>query len=71
MQQETPQPSVQQRDGTAPSSNEHVSTPGLMAVVNAMLVGVPAAYAASRSVLITVITGAIAFGVVLMWRWIR
>jgi len=71
MRQETPHLPARRRDEATPSPNEQSGTPGLMTVVHAMLVGIPAAYAACHSVLITLITGAVAFGVVLLWRWIR
>lgn len=68
MQQESPYLPAEPRNGAAPSSEQ---APGLMTVVNAMLVGVPAAYVGSGSILVTVITAAVTFGVVLTWRWIR
>jgi hypothetical protein len=71
MQRESDHPPVGRRNGGRPSENDHGGTPGLVAVVNAVLVGVPAAYAACHSVLITLVTAAVAFGIVLIWRRIQ
>jgi len=71
MQQGSPYLPVEQRNDAAPPPNDPSGTPGLMTVVNAMLVGVPAAYVGSRSILVTVITAVVTLGVVLTWRWIR
>ncbi|GLY80527.1 hypothetical protein Airi01_087940 [Actinoallomurus iriomotensis] len=71
MQQGFPHLPVKQRNDAAQPPNEPGGTPGLMTVVNAMLVGVPAAYAGSHSILVTAITAVVTLGVVLMWRWIR
>ena len=71
MQQGSPHLPAKQRNDAAQSKNEQGGTPGLLTVVNAMLVGVPAAYAGSHSVLVTVITALVTLSVVLMWRWVR
>jgi hypothetical protein len=62
---------MHKRDDATQVAVQQGGTPGLMTMVNAMLVGVPAAYTATHSVVIAVITAAVTFGVILAWRWIR
>ena len=53
------------------STVEESGSARLMAVANTALVGIPAAYVTSNSVVITVITAVVALGFVVLARWAR